>query len=382
MSDRRPARARKAVDYAKFGGPDDFDDDFADLTPPPSKKAKTSSSKDLQKKATAITDKKKPTKSRTPLAEKVYERELQAALELSLIASQSSNCDDDDEDFKPKNNKKSNVIKKEKEKIDKTPVASTPFEEVKQNNVICSVEVNKDKNINCIDIERLGNSSEKTETVHAEHNVENHKILHEIQRNKSDGNDSDGIIVLEDEEELGKGGQRKSAIKAKVVYDDSEDNESEFSVDEDDDDDYDEDNDSDFDCGSKKKKKDANKKTVTPKPTKQTKTNVGTKTAAASKPGAGSKAKTIMPVVSSNGSLKSPAITARPAVKSPAIRSAISSPIVRTVPKWNPPGSAENVKSPLGSASIQSPLSGGMRVGLSRNQRVKSLHPGLTLKTT
>ncbi|XP_052067394.1 RAD51-associated protein 1-like isoform X2 [Mytilus californianus] len=398
MSDRRPARARKAVDYAKFGGPDDFDDDFADLTPPPSKKAKTSSSKDLQKKTTAITDKKKPTK-RTPLAEKVYERELQAALELSLIASQSSNCDDDDEDFKPKNNKKSNVIKIEKEKINKTPVTSTPFEEVKQNDVICSVEVNKDKNINCINIERLGNSSEKTETVHAEHNVENHKILHEIQRNKSDGNDSDSIIVLEDEEELGKGGRRKSVIKAKVVYDDSEDNESEFSVDEDDDDDdpsdddYDEDNDSDFDCGSKKKKKDANKKTVTPKPTKQTKTNVGTKPAAASKPGADSKAKTIMPVVSSKGPLKSPAITvraavkspaitARPAVKSPAIRSAISSPIVRTVPKWNPPGSAENVNSPLGSASIQSPSSGGMRVGLSRNQRVKSLHPGLTLKTT
>jgi hypothetical protein len=42
--------------------------------------------------------------------EKVYERELEAALELSLIESQSSNCDDD-EDFKPQNNKKSSVIK-------------------------------------------------------------------------------------------------------------------------------------------------------------------------------------------------------------------------------------------------------------------------------
>ncbi|XP_063401118.1 RAD51-associated protein 1-like isoform X1 [Mytilus trossulus] len=384
MSDRRPARARKSVDYAKFAGPDDFDDDFADLTPPPSKRAKTSSSKDLQKKATTNTDKKKPAKSRTPLAEKVYERELQAALELSLIASQSSTCDDD-EDFKPKNNKKSNVIKTEKEKINKTPVTSTPFDEV--NDVICTVEVNKDKNINSVDIEGLDNSSEKTETVHAEHNVGNHKNLQEIQRNKSDGNDSDAIIVLEDEEELGKGGRRKSATKAKVVYDDSEDNDSEFSADDDaeeedpSDDDYDEDNDSDFDCGSKKKKKEV-KKAVTPKPTKQTKTNVPTKVAAASKPGASSKAKTPMPVVSSKGPLNSPAITARPAVESPVNRSAMSSPIVRTVPKWNPPGSVESVKSPGGSVSLQSPSSGGMRVGLSRNQRVKSLHPGLTLKTT
>ncbi|XP_071182128.1 RAD51-associated protein 1-like isoform X1 [Mytilus edulis] len=384
MSDRRPARARKAVDYAKFAGPDDFDDDFADLTPPPSKRAKTSSSKDLQKKATTNTDKKKPTKSRTPLAEKVYERELQAALELSLVASQSSTCDDD-EDFKPKNNKKSNVIKPEKEKVNKTPVTSTPYEDLNQNDVICTVEVNKDKNINSID--KLDNSSQKTETVHVEHNVENHKILQEVQRNKSDGDDSDAIIVLEDEEELGKGGRRKSATKTKVIYDDSEDNDSEFSADDEEeedpsDDDYDEDNDSDFDCGSKKKKKEVNKKAVTPKPTKQTKTNVATKTAAASKPGAGTKTKTSVSVVSSKGPEKSPAITARLTVKSPVSRSAMSSPIVRTVPKWNPPGSVESVKSPGGSVSLQSPSSGGMRVGLSRNQRVKSLHPGLTLKTT
>lgn len=51
-------------------------------------------------------------------------------------------------------------------------------------------------------------------------------------------------------------------------------------------------------------------------------------------------------------------------------------------------GSAGNVKSPLVGTSIKSPSSGlsikspGMRVGLSRNQRVRSLHPGLTLKTT
>lgn len=97
-----------------------------------------------------------------------------------MIASQSSTCDDD-EDFKPKNNKKSNVIKPEKEKINKTPVTSTPYEDL--NDVICTVEVNKDKNINSID--KLDNSSQKTETVHVEHNVENHKILQEIQRNKS-----------------------------------------------------------------------------------------------------------------------------------------------------------------------------------------------------
>lgn len=111
--------------------------------------------------------------------EKVYERELQAALELSLIESQSSNCDDD-EDFKPQNNKKSSVIKIDKDKLNNTELTcSDTITEVK--NVLCTVEVNEENKTNVINKERQIIQSVDCNTEDTGNTIQN---LHIIQENK------------------------------------------------------------------------------------------------------------------------------------------------------------------------------------------------------
>jgi hypothetical protein len=110
--------------------------------------------------------------------EKVYERELQAALELSLIESQSSNCDDD-EDFKPQNNKKSSVIKLDKEKLNNTELTcSDKITEVK--NVLCTVKVNEENKTNVINKERQIIQSVDYNTKDTGNTIQN---LHIIQEN-------------------------------------------------------------------------------------------------------------------------------------------------------------------------------------------------------
>ncbi|KAK7471749.1 hypothetical protein BaRGS_00035631, partial [Batillaria attramentaria] len=81
--------ARKQVNYSKFET--DLDDDFADPSPPPPKKLKKTdkneSLKDERKTLTS-TQKTSSRNSRVPLDDKLYERDLQSALELSLVSSQ------------------------------------------------------------------------------------------------------------------------------------------------------------------------------------------------------------------------------------------------------------------------------------------------------
>ncbi|KAK3612499.1 hypothetical protein CHS0354_024469 [Potamilus streckersoni] len=93
MAERRSNRAKKSVDYSKFGDGDDIDDDFRDSTPPPSKKQKISSKEKNEKKkdsSSTANDNKKRVNSRASLKDDIYDIELQAALELSMSESQSS----------------------------------------------------------------------------------------------------------------------------------------------------------------------------------------------------------------------------------------------------------------------------------------------------
>ena len=48
--------------------------------------------------------------------------------------------------------------------------------------------------------------------------------------------------------------------------------------------------------------------------------------------------KAAKPGLGSKGPLSSPAVKSKPSIKSPTCRPNLSSPVVRTVPKWNPPG--------------------------------------------
>ncbi|KAL3843241.1 hypothetical protein ACJMK2_021183 [Sinanodonta woodiana] len=93
MSERRSNRARKSVDYSKFGDGDEIDDDFRDSGSPPSKKQKVSSKEKNEKKKESTptaNEKKKRVNNRSALKDNIYEMELQAALEMSISESQSS----------------------------------------------------------------------------------------------------------------------------------------------------------------------------------------------------------------------------------------------------------------------------------------------------
>ncbi|XP_059144973.1 RAD51-associated protein 1-like isoform X2 [Physella acuta] len=116
MSDR-PARSRKPVTYSGFD--EGSDDDFACTTPPAPKKSKTSKSDEKGNKLKSTVKEKKSSlladvdlsliqesesgkKRRAPLAEKIYERELKAALQLSIqevSASQEMLKHNDESDF-------------------------------------------------------------------------------------------------------------------------------------------------------------------------------------------------------------------------------------------------------------------------------------------
>ncbi|CAH1786400.1 unnamed protein product [Owenia fusiformis] len=92
---RRSGRARKTVDYSQFGGAEEnSDDDFADATPtpPPMKKSKLSTKDKKKKKKKEKRESPKKTK-RPALDDKLYERDLQAALELSKSQSESQDTE-------------------------------------------------------------------------------------------------------------------------------------------------------------------------------------------------------------------------------------------------------------------------------------------------
>ncbi|XP_067861449.1 RAD51-associated protein 1-like isoform X1 [Heptranchias perlo] len=87
----RPVRTKKVVDYSQFGDFDD-DEDFAHVSAPPSKKSRLTINDQKQKREKIINvsdsqdakAKKEPPKERLPLDEKLYQRNLEAALILSV----------------------------------------------------------------------------------------------------------------------------------------------------------------------------------------------------------------------------------------------------------------------------------------------------------
>ncbi|XP_067861450.1 RAD51-associated protein 1-like isoform X2 [Heptranchias perlo] len=96
----RPVRTKKVVDYSQFGDFDD-DEDFAHVSAPPSKKSRLTINDQKQKREKIINvsdsqdakAKKEPPKERLPLDEKLYQRNLEAALILSVQEPTSEGLD-------------------------------------------------------------------------------------------------------------------------------------------------------------------------------------------------------------------------------------------------------------------------------------------------
>ncbi|XP_033752118.1 RAD51-associated protein 1-like [Pecten maximus] len=390
MSDRRSGRSSKKVNYAAFstGDDDDFDEDFKDVTPPPAKKAKTSkvktSNKENNLKKQAIKNNEESSK-RKPPADRYFDRELQLALEMSIHESQESTEGKDTPP--PLSNEATEPFSitasveamegLNKLTVEATPPVLQPITEDLPNPEVVVLDEEEPKKVST-----------------AKSSVGNGKVF----------DDNIEVIgsVSEDEPKT----RRRATTKKPVVDSDSEstfDPDEANDVSEESDDDYEEDNDSDFEGFSKKKtakgkKQKTTKKQATPKSKSTTKSK--TKTAP----------KSVAP--------RSKVTAVRKSV-SPSVGQTMSSPVgrslVRSTPKWTPPGSASNGKSSLGGAGIRSPGSSlggagtkspsvslgvgrikspstslggvniksplsGLRLGLSRHQSVKPLHSGFKVQ--
>ncbi|XP_052800441.1 RAD51-associated protein 1-like isoform X2 [Mya arenaria] len=369
MSERKSIRARKAVDYGKFGGGcSDDDDDFADCTPPVPKKAKLSSNKENKMQKPDKQSKVKETKSRKSVQEKVFERELQEALQLSMSQSDGSQSQEE-------------VVTMG------TPPEAPPILEREAPSPVLPVIDCKPVSVGSIPVLR-----DQTE---------------------------DGDIVVIEEDVVEKTQARRRMAKPKKYVDSDSESEhgqdSDFAVGEevpssDDDDGGDDDNgsdddfnasDSDSDFGSSKKKKAAKpqSKKAAAKPPNQKKEPKATtaKPKAAllkSKSGlSGAPLATSSPIAGKPDPVSKTPTPARPAklqqnwkppgsaigTKSPAISKVKSRQVLTSSVINSPVPSGACLKSPsLGGVNIKSPNT-GLRIGLSRNMKLKPLHPNLKI---
>ncbi|XP_064603275.1 RAD51-associated protein 1-like isoform X2 [Liolophura sinensis] len=323
---RRPCRSRKTVDYSAFEG-EDNDDDFADPTPP-TKKAKGSNKENKMNRKKEgelpkIKSQDRGCGNRQSLDEKLFDRDLEAALKLSILSSADADLTE---------------VAVETHSSDKPALSSTTP----------SVE---------------SRGSGVTESKHSLPSVA-----------KLD----DEIIALPDDLSENPRKRRKAAVKP-VRYDDADDDddavEEEWNPakadklnsgnDDDDDEEFDPE-DSDSDYGSSKKKR-GNKKTKSKPVTKKV---TPTKTKLKSNV-------TVTPVHQKKPSVKqtNPKSTTKssPVTPSHHTPSRVLSGGLKKA--WVPPARSTS-SSPLASLTVKSPSS-GLRLGLSRNQKVKSLHPSV-----
>ncbi|XP_078332366.1 uncharacterized protein LOC144625441 isoform X2 [Crassostrea virginica] len=333
-------RSKKRVDYSQFGFMDEDDDDFAEFTPPASKKIKTSSSKsDGKVKDQTIKNKTKEGRgerkalNRPKPTDEAFENELQMALALSQSETQDVQVE------------------------------------------VPLVEGDKENTL------QTGGDNEKSEE---EANISSDSINQDNQDTPNlckpsavvSKSDDEIEVIATDIKEDGKPKRASTSKKAKKQEEsDYEDDLDDFSSNDDDDNDDDDDydgEDSDFDDGKKKSKSKAKKTVKSPKATKgKTNSTKTTKPAAASSKAASkSVTKSSVKPVGSRTPVVSKSSVSRP---SPAARPALSSPS----PRWNPPGPAGPKKGDAN--SIQSPTS-GLRLGLSRNMKLKPLHPNLKVQ--
>lgn len=346
-------RSKKRVDYSQFGIQDEDDDDFAEFTPPASKRIKTSTSKTEAKSKEPKTNKTKEGRgdrkslNRAAPTDEAFESELQLALEMSRSESQEVKEEIPLVESNKENQQQEEV---EDEKAEKKPDVSS--------NIFEKTDLTPDVSSNICDINSKRESHCKPATV----------------MNKSD--DEIEVLatdVIEDVKPRRSSATKKVKKQEESDFEDDVEDISSYDEEDDDDDSYDGE-DSDFDDCKKKTKSKAKK------PAKSPTTKVKAVTGKATKPGS-SKPASSKPVSKSTSkrSVKPTGTETPSTVKplaprpSPVRRPALSSPSTR----WNPPGPAKQKNSDT--TSIQSPTS-GLRLGLSRNMKLKPLHPNLKVQ--
>ncbi|XP_025088154.1 RAD51-associated protein 1-like [Pomacea canaliculata] len=325
MGERRSARSHKQVNYAKFD--DELDDDFVDSTPPPSKKQKKIDIKECtqkeKKKDENVTsfhnaEMKKATANakRVPVEEKVYERDLQAALELSLVNTQNNReCSPDHVHHS----------------IPATEIAAKRLDDIQFKKMQSPVKSVSGTGVPDTDeIEFLGT------VVCSANNSPQPRRQAAAMKDFNSADDSESS----DEEDLSADEEYTSDCS---------------------------DNDSDFDGGSSSKRK-ATDKSKTSSSLKKT-------VAKKSTPKISSKKSKKFGVDAQKQSVSNPVsehLTSSTALSRSSASGSGNNPLSCRKPAWTPPGQSDGTKTPK-SLALKSPSS-GLRLGLSRHARIKPLH--------
>ncbi|XP_075715954.1 RAD51-associated protein 1 isoform X2 [Rhinoderma darwinii] len=314
----RPARNKKSVDYSQFLDLEDDDEDFA-ASAPLSKRARVEPKKEKKEKTIKKTPKDETTltdsqKKRLPLDDKLYQRDLEIALGLSV--------------------KETSVIIEIDEDI---PRKEAPEDAYTNNKDLDLSEVS------------FSNCSVNSGTL---------------------GLDE----ITDDHEDLVRGrGRRQAACKAiteqrKLLTEESGDEEEaeEFNPDTTDGDSESDASlsgeDEEFEVNESKKPSTGKVANQKPKSRNREKNVPKTQKAAAVPP----LTIKIKPMAANKAPVTSPAAS------KPALHS--SPPVSGKRPAWTPPASSGPVRSPLAGENVRSPNQ-GLRLGLSRFARVKPLHP-------
>ncbi|XP_073694664.1 RAD51-associated protein 1 [Garra rufa] len=341
----RPSRNKKAVNYAYF---QDDDEDFACVKPPP-KKARTAVN-DPDSERNCKTTSASPnevvdltssgSRKRTSLNDKLYERDLETALTLSLLHSTRTEdgepmtkTDDHDSSQPPQcsppvlihcSAESSHLVCEGQPRPDSPPVLSN-----------CSIDGRK-LGLNLISIDAspttISKPKETSEEQRKPLKEKDNRDDEDYQPQNTPDSESDADFTAEDESEDEAFTVKK---KKKVVKQKTEKKAPPAAK-------------------NKSEKKDKN-------PTKGSK----------AKSSAPSPAVCRSPVAPVSGLKKTPTT---PPLSKPAV---CSSPAGAKLPKWNPPGLVGRSPGASQNANVKSPGQ-GLRLGLSRLARVKPLHPNAT----
>ncbi|KAJ8007063.1 hypothetical protein DPEC_G00113680 [Dallia pectoralis] len=350
----RPSRKTKLVNYSDFLDLDD-DEDFASAKAPPSKKAKESVKEPSQEKSKKPSSKSSvqetgsqhngcidrlevvpeaKDKSRKPLESRLYERDLDAALTLSLL--QTAQIIVEQRPTEPENNVQ-NQPQKDGEYLDPSLQLSN-----------CSVDINlfgldqitNDQGSPCSPSRQRKTTSKTTKHPSSMQKDDNEDYLpKETSESESDGDlsdpdESDDEFTLKKSEGGEMSKREKDARKEKPKGKPQ--------------------------AASKKEKQPSKRlkseQHLTGTPNLKTPTLGRSPTAA-----------------------KSVTAPKRPPATPPVSKPAVSgSPAGGRIPKWNPPGQVGRSPGSSQNAQMKSPGQ-GLRLGLSRMVRVKPLHPGVAI---
>ncbi|KAK2859063.1 hypothetical protein Q5P01_003683 [Channa striata] len=323
----RPSRKTKVVNYCEAKDFDD-DEDFACVKAPPSKKAREDGQQQEHKNSSSKSSSQESNsqstvtqKSRRPLDEKLHERDLEAAITLSLL-----NTVDGIKAQSPS----SNDVKVQLPVYENTDPSSMHFSNCSVDSTVLGLDeiTSERKSATAI---RQGKSNIKTT---------------EEQRKKLQEEDEDYQPKLTPDSET------DEDFSAPEESDDEEFTVKKISK-------------------TKKGKVAKNEKTKKPPASKREK-----------QPSKPSKPKSQAPAASTP--VRSPpaakSAPKRPASSSPVFTSKPAVPVSPAggrIPKWNPPGQIGKSPSSSLSPPVKSPGQ-GLRLGLSRLVRVKPLHPSVT----